>query len=99
VNLQTAWCNNKDNLQHAFTSLTSDDILELGTCMNTRNRHLNGPHKKHLAGKQFAADTDMKQALTSCLQTLGMVSLYTGIQALVPWWDKCLNVNSSYVEV
>jgi hypothetical protein len=28
------------------------------------------PLKKHLAGKQFATDANMKQAVTSCLQTL-----------------------------
>jgi hypothetical protein len=81
------------------TSLTSHEVLELGTRMNTRNHHLNGPHKKYLAGKEFAADTDMKQAVTSCLQTLGTVFLYTGIQVLVPRWDKRLNVNSTYTEV
>jgi hypothetical protein len=29
-----------------------------------------GPINKHLAGKQFATDTDVKQAVTSWLQTL-----------------------------
>jgi hypothetical protein len=61
------------HLQHAFTSLTSDEVLELGTRMYTRNHHLNGPHKKHLVGKKFATDAERKQAVTSCLQTLGMV--------------------------
>jgi len=73
------------HLQHAFTSLPSDKVLELGTHTNTRNHHLNGPHKKHLAGTELAADTDMKQAVTSCLHTLGTVSLYTGIQAFKPF--------------
>jgi hypothetical protein len=29
--------------------------------------HLSGPLKKHPVGKQFAADADRKQAVTSCI--------------------------------
>jgi histone-lysine N-methyltransferase SETMAR len=32
--------------------------------------YLFGFLKKHLTGKQFATDADMKQAVTSCLQIL-----------------------------
>jgi hypothetical protein len=49
-----------------------------------RDFSLSGPVKKHLAGKQFATDTDMKQAVTSWLQTLDTNFFHIRIQALVP---------------
>jgi hypothetical protein len=61
--------------------------------------HLFGPLKKHLVGKRFAAVADALQAGTSCLQTFDTDFLYARIQALVPRWDKCLNVNDSYMKV
>jgi len=45
-------------------------------------------HMKHLAGKQFAVNTDLKQAVTFWLQTLGTDFCYTGIQNLVSWYKK-----------
>jgi hypothetical protein len=42
--------------------------------------------KKHLTGKHFATDTDVKQAITSSLQTLDTDFFYALVQALVPWW-------------
>ena len=41
----------------------------------------------------------MQQAVDSWLQTLDHGFFYARIQALVPWWIKCLNVNGEYVEV
>jgi hypothetical protein len=46
--------------------------------------NLLGPLKKHLAGKRFATDADMKKAVTSWLSTLDTYFFYAGIQALVP---------------
>jgi hypothetical protein len=43
-----------------------------------------GPLKEHLTGKRLATDTDMKQAVTSWLQTLDTDFFCMGIQALVP---------------
>jgi hypothetical protein len=40
-----------------------------------------GPRKKHLAGKRFAADGDVKQAVASCLQALDSDFFYGGMQA------------------
>jgi hypothetical protein len=53
-----------------------------------------GPLKKHLAGKRFATDADVKQAVISWLQTRYTDFLYIKVQALVPGCDKCLNVNA-----
>jgi hypothetical protein len=58
-----------------------------------------GPHNKHLAGKRFTTECDMKPAATSWLQTLDLCFCCAGIQALVPWWDECLNDNGDYVAV
>jgi hypothetical protein len=46
-----------------------------------------------LAGKQLAADANVMQAVTFWLQKSDTDFLYDGIQALVPRWDKWLNVN------
>jgi hypothetical protein len=51
--------------------------------------YLFGSHKKHLAGKQFAVNTDLKQAVTCWLQTLGTDFCCTGNK---PW---CLGTNKS----
>ena len=47
-----------------------------------------GSLMKHLAGKIFAKDADMKQAVTSCLQTLDTCLFYAGTQVLVPRWVR-----------
>jgi hypothetical protein len=54
-----------------------------------RDFHLFGPLKKHLDSNGFAANIYMKQAVTSWLQTLDPDFFHAGIQALVPWLDKC----------
>jgi hypothetical protein len=55
--------------------------------------HLFGPLKKHLAGKWFASDINMKQAVISWLQTRDVDFFCAGMQALVSQWAKCLNVS------
>ena len=67
--------------------------------LTLHNFHLFGPLKEQLADKQFATDTGMKQAVTSWLQTLDTtlsLSLFFGgqLQALMPWWDNCLNFST-----
>lgn len=58
-----------------------------------------GPHKKCLAGKQFATECDVKQAVTFWLQTLDIHLCCAVIQALVSWWDECLIGNGDDVVV
>jgi hypothetical protein len=59
-----------------------------------------GPIKKLLTGKRFATDVDVKQVVTSWLQTHDTDFFFnSGIQALVPQWDKCLNTDGDCVEV
>jgi hypothetical protein len=58
-----------------------------------------GPVKKHPADKRLWADADVRQAVTSWLQVLDTHFVYTGIQALVSRWYKCLNARGEYVEV
>lgn len=55
--------------------------------------------KKHLSVRRFATDAKVKQVVTSWLQSLDTDLFYDGIQALMPRWDKCLNVNGDYIEV
>jgi hypothetical protein len=90
-------------------SYTSEWLRHYGDVMGRRpysrdvvssDFHLFGFFEKHLAGKRFATDADVKQAVTSWLQTLDTSLFFNGIQVfLVPRWDKCLNVNGDYVEV
>jgi hypothetical protein len=55
-------------------------------------------HEIRTAGR-VAHNPNMKQAVTSWLQTLDTNFFYAGIQTLVPWWDKRLNVNGAHMEV
>jgi len=57
------------------------------------------PLKKNLVGKRFAADSDMKQAVTSWQESQGNDFLYGGIQVLTPRLDKCFNVSDDYEDV
>jgi hypothetical protein len=54
--------------------------------------------KKYLARKRFTTDVDMKEPITSWLQTLDDFS-YAAIPALVLQREKCLNVKGDYGEV
>ena len=56
--------------------------------------HLFGLLRELLVDQRLAIDVDVKQAVTSLLQTHD-----TGIQALAQWWNKCLNFNGAYMEV
>jgi hypothetical protein len=53
----------------------------------------------HFRVTLLATDVNMKQAATSQLQIIDTNFFYTGIQALVPRYDKCLKANNDYVEV
>lgn len=46
--------------------------------------------------KQFAADASVKQAVTSWLRTFDSDFFYAWIEALVPQWNRCLNVNGDH---
>jgi len=58
--------------------------------------HLFGSLTKHLAGKRFTADADMKHSLISLLQTLESSLFEAGVHSLVPRWDRRINVNCDY---
>jgi hypothetical protein len=55
--------------------------------------------KQHQAYKRLSTDAEVKQAATSLLQTLDNYFFIIGIQALVPMWERCVNVTRDYVEV
>jgi hypothetical protein len=57
------------------------------------------PFKHHQADKRLATDADVKEAVTSWLQTLDNDFFHIVIQALVPRWDRCVNVTGDYVKV
>ena len=54
------------------------------------------PLKKHHFGKQIATQVDVKQSATSWPQTPDTNFFYVRIQALVPKWDRCLNVSDEH---
>ena len=58
-----------------------------------------GSLKKHLASKRFVTDADVKQAVTSSLQTLDTYLFYVGTQVLVPRWVRYWNVSVACREV
>jgi hypothetical protein len=60
--------------------------------------HLFGPFKKHLGGRRFATDDEVRQAIMSWLQALDIDFFYAGIDALVYRSDKCLGKYGDYVE-
>jgi hypothetical protein len=47
----------------------------------------------------LAGDTNVKQAVISCLQTYDIDFFYAGIQELGPRCDKCFNASDGYVKV
>ena len=57
------------------------------------------PPKKQLVASRFVTNTDVKQAVTSWLQTLDTDFLCAGTQAMMPLWYKSLNVSGDYVGV
>jgi len=54
--------------------------------------------KKHLAGKRFITEADVKQAVTSWLQAVEKTFFCAGLEALVLPRGKCLKANVEYVE-
>lgn len=56
------------------------------------------PLKKNVAGERLATDPDGKQAAT-WLMKLATDFLKARIQNLVPWRDRCFNMNGRSVEV
>jgi hypothetical protein len=52
--------------------------------LTSSDLHVFGPLKKHSAGKQYAADTDVTQAVTTSLQTRDTDFFYVEMQVLVP---------------
>jgi len=58
--------------------------------------HLFGPLKKLLAGKRFSTDANLKHAVTRHFTSVSSAPEY---KALLPQQDRCLNVNSDYVQV
>jgi hypothetical protein len=55
--------------------------------------------KKQLVAKRFVTNADVKQAVTSWLQTPDADLLCTWIQTMMPLWYKSLNVSGDYVGV
>ena len=58
-----------------------------------------GPPKKHVAGKRFPTEDDVKQAVSYCLQALHIRFVYVIVQALEPRRDKSLNVTVNCMEI
>ena len=54
---------------------------------------------KHIAGKRFVTDADVKRAVISCLMTIDTDFFYAGIHNLVQRWDKSLYVSDDYFGV
>ena len=52
-----------------------------------------------LTGKRFATDAEVHKAVTSWLQTRDNDFFYAGIKALVPRWEKRINISDYLVEV
>jgi hypothetical protein len=46
------------------------------------------PLKEHLAGKQFAADSNTQHTVILSLKALDTDSFCSNINALMSWWDK-----------
>jgi hypothetical protein len=73
------------------------DCLSYGPSLVPSDFYLFGLFKKPFSGKTFATDANMKQAVTSWLRKLDTDLHYTKMQALLPRWDRRLNVNRDYL--
>lgn len=60
--------------------------------------HLFTKLKDFLAGKKFDSDEELKEGVTTYLNTLAAAEYEAGIQKLVTRYDKCLNLLGDYVE-
>ena len=56
------------------------------------------PKMEHLAGKRFANDEDLKDAVVTWLNNQATTWHEEGIHKLVPRYDKSLNIKGEYVE-
>ena len=60
--------------------------------MESSETHVFEPLKVHLLGNRFAAEADVKPAVTSWLQTLKNISSTPSKQVLLAQWDKSRKV-------
>ena len=60
--------------------------------------HLFGPLKRHLAGKRFDEDEDLIQEVKTWLQKLDGDFFKRGIYSLMHRWQKCIDLESDYIE-
>ena len=56
------------------------------------------PKMEHLAGKHFANDEDLKDAVVTLLNIRAATRYEEGIHKLVPRYEKCLNVKGDFME-
>jgi hypothetical protein len=75
---------------------TDLDCLPYGHKLVPSDFHLFGPFKKPFSGKTFPADANVKQAVTSWLQTVDTDTHYVRMKSLVSGGDKCLNINGDF---
>jgi hypothetical protein len=54
--------------------------------------------KKALGGQKFVSDLAAKTAVHHWIEQQSTSFFATGIEKLVPRWDKCLNALGGYVE-
>ncbi len=52
----------------------------------------------YMGGKKFLNDQEMKSAINSYLTKLDKSFYRTGVEKLVQWYNKCLNLYGDYVE-
>ncbi len=52
----------------------------------------------YMGGKKFLNDQEVKSVVNSYLTKLDKLFYRTGIEKLVQWYDKCLNLYGDYVE-
>jgi hypothetical protein len=73
---------------HNLPPVVLQPVTSPGCSVTPSNFHLFGPLKKYLCGKQFTINTDLKQAVTCWLQTLGTDFCCNGTQTLIPWYKQ-----------
>ena len=61
--------------------------------------HLLGTIKMRMTDKWYAADANIKQAVTCWSQTADTKFFHGKLKPWSPQWDKYLNSNGDYVEV
>ena len=60
--------------------------------------HLFGPPKQHLSGERFPDEDAVERAVCAWFRQQPQIFYGAGLQGLVKWWDKCLNLFGDYVE-